>query len=301
MSEAWRSQRERGSPLLVRLMLRIALGFGRGPARLLLYPITLYFLLTVTGARRASRAYLRRVLGREARLGEVFAHIHTFAAVILDRVFFLSGRTAVFDVRFHGLEQVKPLIDHGRGCLLLGSHLGSFDALRALAVAHGDVGLKVLMYPQHNAFITRLLEGLNPEIGQTVIPLGGLDTLLRVQGELAAGTPVAMLGDRVAESRKVVACPFLGAPAPFPAGPMHLAATLQAPVVLFFALYRGGNRYDVHFELLGDPIAIDRCRRRESLAQWSCRYVERLEHYTRQAPYNWFNFYDFWGEEANRE
>jgi predicted LPLAT superfamily acyltransferase len=24
------------------------------------------------------------------------------------------------------------------------------------------------------------------------------------------------------------------------------------------------------------------------------RYVERLEHYCRLAPYNWFNFYDFW-------
>jgi len=24
------------------------------------------------------------------------------------------------------------------------------------------------------------------------------------------------------------------------------------------------------------------------------RYAERLEHYCRIAPYNWFNFYDFW-------
>ena len=23
-------------------------------------------------------------------------------------------------------------------------------------------------------------------------------------------------------------------------------------------------------------------------------YAARLEHYCRQAPYNWFNFYDFW-------
>jgi len=24
------------------------------------------------------------------------------------------------------------------------------------------------------------------------------------------------------------------------------------------------------------------------------RYAERLEHYARLAPYNWFNFYPFW-------
>ena len=27
------------------------------------------------------------------------------------------------------------------------------------------------------------------------------------------------------------------------------------------------------------------------------RYADRLEHYTRLAPDNWFNFYDFWGED----
>jgi predicted LPLAT superfamily acyltransferase len=24
------------------------------------------------------------------------------------------------------------------------------------------------------------------------------------------------------------------------------------------------------------------------------RYADRLEHYCRLAPYNWFNFHDFW-------
>ena len=24
------------------------------------------------------------------------------------------------------------------------------------------------------------------------------------------------------------------------------------------------------------------------------RYADRLAHYARSAPYNWFNFYDFW-------
>lgn len=300
MKESWQGQRERGSPVLVRLMLRIALGLGRGPARLLLYPITLYFLLTGRAARRASRRYLRRVHGREPRLGEVFAHLHTFASVILDRVFFLSGQTQGLDIRFHGVDQIKPLIDAGRGCVLLGAHLGSFDALRALAVAHGDVGLKVLMYPQHNAFITRLLEELNPGVSETVIPLGGIDTLFRVQAELEAGAPVAMLGDRLAESRKVVTCPLFGDPARFPAGPMLMAATLHAPVVLFFALYRGGNRYDIHFERLGDPVTLATDDRKASLAEWTGRYVARLEHYARLAPYNWFNFYDFWDDEAKR-
>ncbi len=298
MSEDWREQRERGSPVLVRLMLRLALGLGRRPARLLLYPITLYFLLTGRTARDASRHFLRRVYGRAPKAGELFAHLHTFAAVILDRVFFLSGRSQRMDVRFHGIEQLERFIDAGRGCLLLGAHLGSFDALRALAVARGDLGLKVLMYPQHNAFITRLLEELNPGVGKTVIPLGGIDTLLQVQSALEGGAPVAMLGDRLGESRKWVACPFFDDTARFPSGPMQMAAALQAPVVLFFGIYRGGNRYDVHFELLGEEITLPPENRKAGLKRWTERYVERLEHYARVAPYNWFNFYDFWQDQT---
>jgi predicted LPLAT superfamily acyltransferase len=300
VNRGWRAQSERGSPILVRLMLRIALGLGRTPARLLLYPITLYFLLTGRRARHASRRLLGRVYGREARRTEVFAHIHTFAAVILDRVFFLSGRTQGLDVRFHGLERLESDLASGRGCLMLGAHMGSFDALRALALQRGEVRLKVLMEPEHNAFISGLLESLDPGVADTVIPLGGVDTLVRVQAALASGSPVGLLADRVAGSRKVVMCTLLGGSAPFPTGPMLMAAALKVPVILFCALYRGGNRYDVHFEHLGDTAGLGRENRREAAARWTCRYVERLEHYIRLAPYNWFNFYDFWGDEQHR-
>jgi predicted LPLAT superfamily acyltransferase len=95
-----------------------------------------------------------------------------------------------------------------------------------------------------------------------------------------------------------VVCSFLGADAPFPAGPFILAALLQAPVVLFFALYRGGKRYEIHFESFAERIAADSPPQAKHMREWVERYVARLEHYCRLAPYNWFNFYDFWGGAA---
>jgi predicted LPLAT superfamily acyltransferase len=71
---------------------------------------------------------------------------------------------------------------------------------------------------------------------------------------------------------------------------------LKAPVLLFFGLYLGGNRYALHFELFADEIAIRRDHRDEDVQLWTQRYADRLEHYARLTPYNWFNFYDFWGE-----
>jgi predicted LPLAT superfamily acyltransferase len=81
----------------------------------------------------------------------------------------------------------------------------------------------------------------------------------------------------------------------FPAGPILLANALKIPVVLFFGLYKGGNRYEEHFELFADEIHLSRASRPAELQAWVTQYAARLEHYCRLAPYNWFNFFDFWG------
>lgn len=291
---AWLSQQERGAPWAVRLILWIALHTGRAPARLLLWPITLYFVATGTQARHASYHYLARVLGRPARLREVVLHMHAFSATILDRVFFLSGQFERFDIRVHGAETLMQ--DRAQGVLLLSAHVGSFDALRALGVAQGNLPLRVLMYPEHNGFITGLLATLNSTLLDTIIPLGGMDSLLRVNEALQQGDMVGMLGDRVAESDKVVRCRFLNGSPLFPAGPALLATLTQTPTVLVFGLYRGGNRYDVYIEPFGEPFKPPRSEREAAMQQWMQRYADRLEHYVRLAPYNWFNFYDFWND-----
>lgn len=297
MSKGWFGQKERGSPFAIRIILWVARHLGRGYARLLLYPITLYFLLFAGTARRASRNYLTRMFGRPPSLWEVARHIHTFAATILDRVFFLTGRFELFDFRLYGLEQVKDYAHNGQGCLLLGSHLGSFEVLRAVAVEHDKVQMRVLMYPSHNEYLTGLLNTLNPGMATTVIPLGRPESLLKVKESLDEGMMVGMLADRVAESDKVVSCDFLGGTVEFPTGPMLLAGALKVPVIQVFGLYRGGNRYDLHLELLSEQVELPRKGREQALQHWTQQYADRLAAHTRETPYNWFNFYDYWHEE----
>jgi predicted LPLAT superfamily acyltransferase len=92
--------------------------------------------------------------------------------------------------------------------------------------------------------------------------------------------------------------PFIGAPAEFPDAPFLIAAALRVPVVLSFGLYRGGNRYDLYFEAFEIEHDVPRAQRRAALARMQARYAQRLEHHVRLAPYNWFNFYDFWRDDA---
>src|SRR5438876_6517815 len=290
----WAEFPERGTPGMLRLIHGIAVGIGRWAARLLLYPITLYFLVSAHAARRISREYLKRVHGHPAHWWHVFRHFHSFAATILDRVYLLRGEFQRFDVTLHHKEILHRQVETGKGCIVLGSHLGSFEVLRTLGITQHDFPLKVLMDTAHNKNITRFLDALNPKIASTVIVPDRPDTLLRVKESLDAGSLVGMLGDRISSGGKITRCQFLGAPATFPAGPILLAAMMRCPVILFFGLYRGGKRYEIHFEHFADEVILNRDRRTEDIQHWMQCYVERLEHYARLAPSNWFNFYPFW-------
>jgi predicted LPLAT superfamily acyltransferase len=293
-ADRWATLPERGTPTSLRVIAWIAAHIGRWGARLLLYPITLYFVITARSARRTSYEYLKRLRGESARWWHVFRHFHCFAATILDRVYLLRGDFERFGITVHGKEIVHRQIESRKGSILLGSHLGSFELLRALGVMQRSFSLKVLMDPLHNQNITRLFDALNREIAATVIAPDRPDTLIRVKESLDAGCFVGMLGDRVSGGDKTTQCQFLNAPATFPAGPVLLAAMMRCPVILFFGLYRGGNRYEIYFEHFADKIDLDRVRRAENIQLWMQRYAERLQHYSRLAPYNWFNFYPFW-------
>ena len=293
-ADRWATLPERGTPTSLRVIAWIAAHIGRWGARLLLYPITLYFVITARSARRTSYEYLKRLRGESASWWHVFRHFHCFAATILDRVYLLRGDFERFGITVHGKEIVHRQIESRKGSILLGSHLGSFELLRALGVLQRSFSLKVLMDPLHNQNITRFFDALNREIAATVIAPDRPDTLIRVKESLDAGCFVGMLGDRVSGGDKTTRCQFLNAPATFPAGPVLLAAMMRCPVILFFGLYRGGNRYEIYFEHFADQIDLDRVRRAEDIQFWMQRYAERLEHYSRLAPYNWFNFYPFW-------
>lgn len=297
---SWKQRPEGGGRFALWLIRSIALYGGRSLGRLLLFPITLYFLLRRGPERRASRDYLSRVLGRPATLRDIARHIHTFASTILDRVFLLSQRFERFEVEVHGIEVLHSAMDEGRGVLLLGSHHGSFESLRALSQTRPGTDVRVVLDKGQNPEITQLLDALNPDLARGVIDAsqGGTSIVLAIGEAAAQGALIGLLADRARPGEPSVACRFLGRPAPFPSAPMLIASSLHIPVVLCFGLYRGGRRYDLHFELFSPGLRIPRARRAVVLAEQLQRYADRLEHYVRLAPFNWFNFYDFWQTDA---
>lgn len=306
MSTDWKQRPEGGGRFALWLIRTIGRYGGRGIARLLLLPITLYFLIRRGPERAASRMWLGHALSRPATLWDIAKHVHTFAATILDRVFLLGDGPAAlgnrFDVNVRGLDDLHAHLDQGRGMLLFGSHLGSFEVLRVLSRQRPEYTIRVVLDKAHNRELTELLDVLNPDIAATVIDAGqdGPGLMLAIQKAVQDGALVALLIDRAHPGGQTVMAPFFGHEAPFPTAPWLIAAALKAPVTLAFGLYRGGKHYELLFENFSDAIEAPRTQRVQVISALIHRYAARLEDVARSAPYNWFNFYDFWGLEETQ-
>ena len=126
MSRGWMETGERSNVFAIRLLVWIALFLGRRVARAVLLPVAAYFLVFGGAARRASQTYLTRAMGRKPALMDLFRHFHTFATVALDRVYFLSDRWSMFDIRLNGEALLIDQFERNEGCYLLGAHNAGF-------------------------------------------------------------------------------------------------------------------------------------------------------------------------------
>ncbi|HEX4192027.1 MAG TPA: hypothetical protein VHY80_02975 [Stellaceae bacterium] len=294
-AEAWSRRQERGARIAIRSIVWIALHLGRTLTRALLYPIALYFLIFSSNSRRASEKYLTRALGHRPNFIDRLRHYQTFGAAILDRVYLLNDQLELFDVALEGEDIARSMLD-GNGCFLFGAHIGSFEIPRALGHRQQGLKLSLLMYEENARKINSALAAINPALTLEVIALGQPGSMLAVEQRLDQGHAIGVLADRglsIGEEEHL-SVDFLGEAARFPLGPFRLASLLKRRVILMIGLYRGGNRYEVYFEPLADFRTTERAERSEAVDAALRHYVARLEHFCRLAPYNWFNFYEFW-------
>lgn len=294
--QQWLERPEGGGLLAIRMITWITRLFGRRLSRLLLVPITGYFFLRRKPERAASREFFRRLTGKPASAWQVARHMHRFAQCTLDRILLVTGRADLFDVQLHQRDKLHAALAQGRGVLLFGSHLGSFDSMRVMSMRRPDVKFRAVIDIGQNPSVSRVLESLNPRLAAGIINArqDGMLTALAIKEAVDDKALVTMLADRARPGNPTTVVDFLGHPAPFPVSPWLLAGALKVPVVLCFGLYRGGTRYDLYFEEFADPVTLERSNRDEAVRRIVQRYADRLAHYARMAPDNWFNFYDFW-------
>jgi predicted LPLAT superfamily acyltransferase len=294
----WATRPERGNALLIDTMIFVALRLGRPLARGLLYLVAAYFYVFAPHARRYGREYLRRALGREPTTMERYRQVLTFATTLLDRLYLTRERYDLLEISIEGEELMRAALERGRGAFLLGAHLGSFEMMSAVGRRQPGLRVVLAMYTGNSSRLEARF-GFGPATSATeIVPLGQVESMLRIRDCLDEGKFVGMLADRSFGDAPAQSVTFLGEPALFPTGPMRAAAALGRPVIFMAGLYRGGNRYQVVFRPLADFSQPSPLGRAQAVRGAIERYAALLEECCRSDPDNWFNFYDFWGADA---
>jgi len=295
---SWRERPEVGSVLAIQMAEKVGLLLGRRGLWLLLYPVVLYFLLTRRGERVASRKYLERVLTEKVRWWHIYRHFLSFARVTADRFLFLSGRGGDIQVDFTGVSAMHELVDRKKGGLFLAAHFGSFEAARMVGRMRPDIKIRIVMDDQVNQNFMRRMGKADPDFAKMIIsPHQSAPSLgVEIAQTMAVGDWVGFLGDRRFSGDRTLQVVFLGEVVSIPAGVFMVAAAFKAPIVAVFPMLKG-RRYGVAFETLSSGFDVNRSERAAAMQQLAQAYMDRLESYVRDEPYNWFNFYDFWDVE----
>lgn len=299
---SWAQTAERGSLLGMRFLLGLYRLLGARAVRCLLYPVVAYFYLTGTQARTASRDFLQKVCAasldpRPVSAADVYRHLYSFADAAADKMMAWAGGLPAEAVQVQGSADLQALAASGRGALLVGAHLGNLEMCRALGHAAGVRQVNAVVYTRHAARFAGLLAAASGDYAVNLIhvPEMGVDTAILLKDKIDRGEWVVIVGDRTpaSENGRVQRVDFLGHDAAFAEGPWILASLLACPVYLLFCL-KQGNAYRITLEPFAPQIDLPRKTRREALQGVIRQYADRLAFHARQAPLQWFNFYDFW-------
>ena len=300
---------ERGTLGALRFVAFVYRALGRRVVRTMLYPIAAYFFVR-EGSREASRRYLAQVWahpeGRKHLAGPPgffapFWHYHEFAIQIFDRMVLWGRGLTELRLDHSGSEPLFALQREGRGALLIGAHLGSFDMPRQLAGEYGLV-LNVLMFTAHAERINRFFEQLDTKSRIRVLSLepGSLRTIFAIKACIERGEHVALLADRLpaGASEAPARIEFLGREMAFPLSPFLLAAVLGCPAYLMLCVRKGDAHYETEVRCIFDGKKIPRREREHAAIELARTWVRGLEDTCLRHPYQWFNFYDVWAPEA---
>lgn len=298
-------------------MLFLFKAFPPVVSRLCAFPVSLCYYLSSPRVRRESRRFFDTLaLVSGSPKGEKYSsykHIAAFALALVEKVEAWGGRIDLDKVHFQGdIPDLIGRLERKEGALLICSHLGNAELLRALAdhnrtgVSRGIPVISIVDFSVAEQF-NRMLSELNPASANCLVSAKniGVETVERLQDCIAAGGLVVIAGDRTSANTRSRYCliPFLGKDAPFALGPFYLAALLKTAVYFVFALRRRSLSVSVEYDMLAykSPLVFDgpRSERNGRIETLARAFAARLEALCREHPYEWYNFYNFW--EKNSE
>lgn len=306
-SQHWASIKEAGTLSGMRFLVLLYRLLGRKIFSLAMYPVALYFVIFRGEQRRASLEFLqthysanKAKWSTRPHIGHAICHFQAFADVILDKL--LGWIIPIKESEFilSKPEIIDELMQDTRGQLIIGSHFGNLEYCRGFMQRYKNKTINILLYDKHSSNFVEIMEKENKDSRLNVFQVDEFDiqTILLLQEKIQRGEWVFIAGDRVPLSglENTVAVNFLNKKAPLPSGPYLLAKALACPVKMMFAYRHKSVNNNIIFDVtpLTDKVILSRKERQQDIQQYAQQFAKNLEEHTLQAPYQWFNFFNFW-------
>ena len=303
-TQKWSTIKERGGLLPLMLMLGFYRMGGRWLCRAVLYFVILWYWLFSNTACQASILYLKKLhqfagdqspFKVEPQFWQSYTHLMQFGECILDKIEGWLGHIPEQHLKLYGHEHFRA--HYQKGAVIVVSHFGNIELLRAIKSEHPQK-INVLVYQKHatkfNAFLKKINE--HADVNLVSVDELGIETALILQEKLDQGEWIIVAADRVpVQSGRVQSVEFLGESALWPQGAWILANLLKAPVLAVFC-YRMHADFEVYIHQIATQLHFPRQERMQAMQQTTRQYVTLLEQHCLRAPYQWFNFYNFWNK-----
>ena len=298
----WSQEQENTSTLGIRVLLGIFRLGGRALFHLSLWPVVVFFWLTVSRSRNASRAYLQQMAGFTGTsapfLGSL-RHLMRFSDTILDKILAVSGSFGPQDLNVVNADEI---LNDARGGIIVTAHTGCVELCQAMSeTQQARRRLHVLVHTVHAVRFNNLIRKINPQFAVNHIEVTsiGPQTAVELSSFIERGDWIVIVADRTPiGSSSTINISFLGKKAPFAAGPFILAHVLECPAWSMICTRETSPasraRYRVEFSKISEPRPVSRHERNAAIAEMAERWVKTLERALTASPLDWFNFFDFW-------
>lgn len=264
---------------------------GIRAAYFILYFVALYYVLFARKAMRAASFYFTKIWGfsRLKALGYSYLSFYRFGQTLIDKVAILGNFYTRFTYYFDGVENLRKLVDDGRGAILISAHIGNWE-IAGHFLKKLNTPVNVVMLDAEHSGIKQVLEKAMQNRKFNIISIKpDFSHLLEIHRALQNKEFICIHGDRFMPNmqRKTYRVKFKGYYASFPYGPFELAVRFKVPYTFVYAI----KETNKHYHFFATPGRIPETGGAEQIID---EYLESMERVLKNYPEQWFNYYDFW-------
>ncbi len=229
---------------------------------------------------------------------KTYRNHYLFGQTLLDKFAIFGGNGKRYKVTITGQEWFDRAVEEERGYVIASSHVGNFE-IAGYLLNQQKKRINGIIFGGEAEVVQRLRSQTLGNHNVNLIPVApDMSHIYQIHAALTANEMVSMPCDRVFSGNKTVICDFLRTKACFPAGAYYLAERFNAGVLAFFVMKESALHYHIYIRPLSVRDTVT--GREERVKALTKCFVGELEQIVKHYPEQWYNFYNFWGEEADQ-